>query len=692
MRFTARHRSWASCPSWLIVLSLGVVSLADAQTLRQRMLVAEDARIPSDTAIAPLVESLRSGDEQTAVRAVRGLGRFERPAFVRHVLPLLADSRPSVRQEAASALGQSLWSVPRAVETPAPPELAVVTRALLARLRTEREPGAAGAMAEALGRLPHRSPAVVREAEQALRSWLSQVAGFRGLEALIRFNQKLQPPEPATLDALRTAATLVSDPSSADQAAIRRVAWMAVNVAQAADLKLVQRGSADPDVQVRRQVVVALATVGATNAERKDLLQLALKDPSFHVRTEAVRVYSRTLQAVDCVPLVSATDDVNPHVALAAVDALGGGCAAGPNPRARLMVLADGLPASASGRWHVASHAIVALARTSREEAVARLGRFAEHPHWLVRVYAARAATALGSVARLERFAADADDNVRYEAVTGLRQLRGHDADTVLIAALGSRDYQLVLAAARALEGSPSGQAAAPALLEAFTRLSAERRETSRDPRLALLARLREMGSAEQAPALQGCLTDIDAVIAADCSATLQKWTGVRRTPKPAPLKPEPIVEPLPSRARVLLRGGRAFELTLLVDEAPASVFRFVSRARDGYYNGLTFHRVVPNFIIQGGSPGANEYVGDGPFMRDEIGPRSHARGTIGVSTRGRDTGDAQIFINLLDNPRLDRDFTVFAAVASGIDVVDAVLEGDVIDRVEILPAPAATR
>ena len=78
--------------------------------------------------------------------------------------------------------------------------------------------------------------------------------------------------------------------------------------------------------------------------------------------------------------------------------------------------------------------------------------------------------------------------------------------------------------------------------------------------------------------------------------------------------------------------------------------------------------------------------------MRDEISARSHARATVGVSTRGRDTGDAQIFVNLLDNPRLDRDYTVFAAVTSGMDVVDAVLEGDVIDRVEILAAPAAAR
>jgi cyclophilin family peptidyl-prolyl cis-trans isomerase len=119
--------------------------------------------------------------------------------------------------------------------------------------------------------------------------------------------------------------------------------------------------------------------------------------------------------------------------------------------------------------------------------------------------------------------------------------------------------------------------------------------------------------------------------------------------------------------------------------EAPATVVRFARLAESGYYNGLTFHRVVPNFVIQGGSPGANEYVGDATFMRDEVGRWPHVRGAVGISTRGRDTGDAQIFIDLVDNPRLDHDYSVFAQVLNGMEVVDAMLEGDVIERIEIV-------
>jgi cyclophilin family peptidyl-prolyl cis-trans isomerase len=134
---------------------------------------------------------------------------------------------------------------------------------------------------------------------------------------------------------------------------------------------------------------------------------------------------------------------------------------------------------------------------------------------------------------------------------------------------------------------------------------------------------------------------------------------------------------------RFHMAGLGSFDIALDVDAAPLSALRIARRAGEGYYNGLTFHRIAPNFVIQGGSPGANEYSGENFFMRDE--PGLHLRGTVGVSTRGRDTGDAQIFVNLIDSPRLDHIYTVFGTVVSGMDVVDGILEGDVIERVELV-------
>ena len=194
-----------------------------------------------------------------------------------------------------------------------------------------------------------------------------------------------------------------------------------------------------------------------------------------------------------------------------------------------------------------------------------------------------------------------------------------------------------------------------PALKAALNRLVLEGHDNSRDARTAIADTLRGLG----APA---------------DSAT-------RRSAGASPdLTAAELRSVAAARARVTIRGVGSFELALIGSEAPASAVRFARLARSGYYNGLTFHRVVPNFVIQGGSPGANEYIGDATFMRDELGQWPHVRGAVGISTRGRDTGDAQIFVDLVDNPRLDHEYTVFAHVLNGMDIVDAILEGDVIE------------
>ncbi len=128
-------------------------------------------------------------------------------------------------------------------------------------------------------------------------------------------------------------------------------------------------------------------------------------------------------------------------------------------------------------------------------------------------------------------------------------------------------------------------------------------------------------------------------------------------------------------------------------DAAPNTVANFEKLANKGYYDqkvkrpfydGLTFHRVVPNFVIQGGCPLGSGTGGPGYTIKCETGLPSHLRGTVGISTRGRDTGDGQLFVNLIDNWRLDHDYTIIGEVIAGMDVVDGMLEGAIIERVEL--------
>jgi cyclophilin family peptidyl-prolyl cis-trans isomerase len=245
-----------------------------------------------------------------------------------------------------------------------------------------------------------------------------------------------------------------------------------------------------------------------------------------------------------------------------------------------------------------------------------------------------------------------------------------------------------VLTATKAFEDRSAAGRAVPALVAALGRLTASHKDTSRDPRLAILDRLEALGDRSQAPAIQPYLKDYDARVAARAAEILGAWTGVTPAIAPEPLlapgiTPQALDELRGQRLRVTMAGGGHFEIALDADFAPLTALRIARRAEEGYYNGLTFHRVAPNFVIQGGGPGANEYSGDALYMRDEVG--LHRRGTVGISTRGRDTGDAQMFVNLVDSPRLDHQYTVFGEVVAGMDVVDGVLEGDVIEGVELV-------
>jgi cyclophilin family peptidyl-prolyl cis-trans isomerase len=296
-------------------------------------------------------------------------------------------------------------------------------------------------------------------------------------------------------------------------------------------------------------------------------------------------------------------------------------------------------------------------------------------------MYAARAAAIANEVTSLERLAYDREDNVREATLAPLRRLKGDEAEPYFVAALKRDDYQLLRTAAIELKGATPTSPLTTALLEALRRVTAERKETSRDTRLALLERLQELGSPDQAGAIVPLLRDFDISVAQLASVVIQQWTGRPQEIDPQLLQRPALAAYTTEPARVKMMSGKLFVIDLRSDVAPLTVSRFVRLASDGYYNGLSFHRVVPNFVIQGGSPAANEYSGDTLYMRDEISSLSHVRGAVGLSTRGRDTGDAQFFVNLVDNPRLDFEYTVFGLVQNPEDV-DNILEGDVISRI----------
>lgn len=128
-------------------------------------------------------------------------------------------------------------------------------------------------------------------------------------------------------------------------------------------------------------------------------------------------------------------------------------------------------------------------------------------------------------------------------------------------------------------------------------------------------------------------------------------------------------------------------EIVLNLDfkAAPNTVANFVELANSGFYNGLTFHRVIPGFMIQGGDPEGNGKGGPGYTIDDEINDLKHETGVISMANRGPNTNGSQFFITQLPQPHLDGKHTVFGRVISGQDVVCRIEPFDPIINVKIV-------
>ena len=654
-------------------------SPAASRTSRLAVLQAEDRRAPTPRDLAIIRSGLHGGDGQTVRVAVRALGRLERPALIPDIVPSLRHALPEVRAEAANALAQAAqgWKEGSGLRAQGsgstPPTAAAidsVSTPLTARLKVEAEPDVREAICGALGRLPYVTVAQADAAERTLiemaaraETLTDRLGVAQGLESLTRIQRKLRPASDEAIALLRRLTVGVKS-EAVTGARVRRLAVEALTTAAAVDVETLGAAAHDPDAQVRRLAMRAAAAAAAPQVSADDLhsvLTAGLADDSPIVRLEALGSLRRRKDPGSCAAALAATGDRDMHVTLSALDQLGA-CGSAPDAVAALERTVSDLSGAGLPRtWHRAAHALVALASAVPARGTAVLPQFTGSRIWQLRMYAARAAAQLGEREALEKLARDEDDNVREAAVDGLRKLAAHEADAVYIAQLTRTGHQILRAAAAALDGTPHPDQALPALKGAWQRLVAEGHDNSHDARDAIAKTLTSLGDAPKKfvpPAPQNDLNADD----------------LHRLAAP--------------RARVTIRGVGTVELALFTAQAPAAVLRFAHLAEAGYYNGLTFHRIVPNFVIQGGSPGATEFIGDASFMRDEVGLWPHVRGAVGVSTRGRDTGDAQIFVDLVDNPRLDHDYTVFAQVLNGIEVVDQVLEGDVIERIEIIVGP----
>jgi cyclophilin family peptidyl-prolyl cis-trans isomerase/HEAT repeat protein len=636
-----------------------------------RLLAAEDRRdLTTDVKLG-----LADSDRSVRRRAALAAGRIGDAGAVPALIPLLQDSELEVRQMAAFALG--LIGEPLAVDP------------LLAALK-DPEPVVRGRAAEALGQIgdARAAPAIAQMVIGALPPKAPLVT-VRGDDPASLTDPWLEPRlgvfALARLKDARSAqaALLLAGKPRFDWWA---ATWTAMRLENAALRPLLVAAVTSTDALSRAYGARGLGAL-KDPADLDTLLPL-LRDRDETVVVNAVRAVA-LLGEARAVPPVSAL--LRSPSSVLRVEALKALSVLPPDRGLRERVIAEvGSPEP----WMRAA-ALQALARMEREDFALVLANLDPDPVWFVRAGLATALAIAGdeaSQARLLAMLKDDDVRVLPYVLEALRQARGPDSVDTLRRHLDHPDFAVRMAAAdqlAALKVTGLSEALAASLARA-------KGDVEMDARLSLVTLLAIQKDARAAALLREIASGDPARPVRERAARELRALG--ETP-PAP-GPEPVTRPAldyrealapyeaaagsvyTPRVFLQMKQGRV-EIHLNVVEAPLMSATFLDLARRGYFDGLTIHRVVPGFVVQGGDPRGDGNGGPGFALRDEIGQRPYGRGVVGMALSGKDTGGSQLFITLAPAPHLDGRYTVFGWVASGMDVVDKIRPGDVIEKVE---------
>jgi HEAT repeat protein/cyclophilin family peptidyl-prolyl cis-trans isomerase len=378
----------------------------------------------------------------------------------------------------------------------------------------------------------------------------------------------------------------------------------------------------------------------------------------------------------------------DPQVRLEAVGAIGGIHA--PNVADTVLdVLSDPSPA-------IRGAALRSLAASDPENFITVLSGLDADPHWSVR---AALATVLGNLPletglpRLEALLTDTDQRVIPSVLAALVKLKAPRAPQILLDRLNADDAVVRAAAATGI-GTLKPAGGAEALADAY-RLG--ERDSTYAARAAALAAIAQYGAAVAAPVLRSAFTDKDWAVRVRAAMLLKGLdpstaADADRAIRPAPTSVAPQVYSAPRlinpsfSTQVYLETDRGMiQLEMAVLDAPLTVENFITLARKGYFNGLSFHRVVPDFVVQDGDPRGDGEGAPGYTIRDEMNQRPYLRGVVGMALDPwRDTGGSQYFITHSPQPHLDARYTVFGRVIAGMDVVDKIQQWDVIRQVRV--------
>ncbi|MCA1620169.1 MAG: peptidylprolyl isomerase [Acidobacteria bacterium] len=278
------------------------------------------------------------------------------------------------------------------------------------------------------------------------------------------------------------------------------------------------------------------------------------------------------------------------------------------------------------------------------------------------------------------------------DLLRSLAAFKPADLAAVARAALGTEDVIARAAAADILSELPPEQETSRALVAAMPRALSDE---INDAALSMLGALAKQPGADATAAIQSALdTTTDYLVRRRAADILRERAvggaaAARRVETVNTRNHREDYERAAARIgkqvrAVITTDKGAVTLELLPDDAPLTVDNFVQLARRNYFNGVLFHRVVPNFVVQGGDPRGDGNGGPGYQIRCEINAVPYARGAVGMALSGKDTGGSQWFVTHSPQPHLDGGYTVFGRVVEGMEVVDRIVRGDRIRSVTI--------
>ncbi len=644
------------------------------------------------------------------------------PVVTPDLLRLITDSEARIRRRAALAIGRA--GLPEGV---APLQTALA----------DPDPEVREMAAFALGLLA--DPAAVPAVTTALQDADARVRG-RAAEALGLIGEELPPPATSRLDKAQQQAAATAIGSMINpfikQGAIAQIApddeqWPKAPEAEAVRLGLfalvrlkgwdalassVLDASGRP-VSSWWPVAFALQRIGDPRAAEP--LRYLLQTQGRYTRAFAARGLGRLKDTSSTQPLITllqqargdtaitvsivralaeigaregiapitallTADAVDPNVRLEAVTALGALKASEALPAIQDL-LTDDWPALRAAALRSAS-------AIDRDSFVLLLSGLEPDRHWVVRAALAEVLGTFRAETGTEQLRAmlnDADKRVVPSVIDALTRLRVTDIDDILLTHVKSSDYAIRAAAARGI-GEVKPANGAQALKDAY---QAGLADTTEDARTAALSALAKYGAPDAVDTLKVALGDKDwavrrqtAMLLGRLDPSIETAHAIRPVPSTptVPYDSPALVNPQYSPHAFIETAKGTIEIELAVLDAPQTAGNFMALARKGYFNGLQFQRVVPNFVIQDGDPRGDGAGGPGYTIRDELNERPYVRGVVGMALSGPDTGGSQYFITHSPQPHLDAKYTVLGRVVNGMDVVDKIQQLDVIERVRI--------